>query len=592
MSSPTSVIVRTAICLVLFAVASADILWDTCVGPADHPSIKKGNYYNLCIQDHEFKDEKHAWTFTRSTISNTVFDGCAFQNTDATTSNFTETNWVDVEFNDCRFGSYTDQPMIFDRFEMTNVIFKDCIFHNTANLNFSRFQFNNVTFQGCQFQSDTNFELGEINSLTFDDCQFARSESHKTKSGTDALRFRELVLRDMLMIDSSVVNPLRFEGVSGADLAFNDTSMAEFWCHSEPVKKGQNLEIKYRSEFNDSAFQAVSFSDNVKCSETSWKGIFMGNVTFNRNADFSKSDILDLYWDEVEMESETKESLLLDFSNAYIKRRVLANTTVVGAADFTESVFETVYIENFNASKPDFTDAEFREQEFVDGYCCSSVCVALQCICNVSEPSGECPSGKRSVNVSAPIACFPADATVSRHDGLIVRMEDLAMAEKIAVGGGEHSDVFFFGHRSSEQTSEFVSIQHAGSPKPLRISPSHYLYVDGKLRTARSVRRGDRLRGADGEYNLFVLNVKREVLRGLYAPTSMHGDLLVDGVVVSSYTDVMHPSLSHKLLHPLRLLYRYGLDSFVGGFTALHERSFAHVPRMLGIPHGPQAVEK
>ncbi|CDF37979.1 unnamed protein product [Chondrus crispus] len=317
----------------------------------------------------------------------------------------------------------------------------------------------------------------------------------------------------------------------------------------------------------------------------------MGNVTFNRNADFSNSQILDLYWDEVNMESNTKEKLVLDFSNTYINRRVLANTTIVGKADFTDAIFETVYIENFNATQPRFAGAQFREQEFIDGYCCSRVCISLDCMCNVSQPSGECPAGRSNVNVSAPLTCFPADATVSRPDGLVVRMEDLQYADKVAVGDGSHSDVFFFGHRSPHPVSEFVSIHHAGSQTPLRLSPGHYLYVDGKLRTARSVRPGDRLRGADGEYDLFVLNVKRQQLRGLYAPTSVHGDLVVDGVMVSSYTDVMHPGLAHKLLHPLRLLYRYGLDAVVSRVTALHQTSFAHVPRAIGIPHGPQAVD-
>ena len=114
---------------------------------------------------------------------------------------------------------------------------------------------------------------------------------------------------------------------------------------------------------------------------------------------------------------------------------------------------------------------------------------------------------------------------------LVVRMEDLQYADMVAVGNGAHPDVFFFGHRGSHPVSEFVSIQHAGSQTPLRLSPGHYLYVDCKLRTARSVRLGDQLRGADGEYDVFVLNVKREQLRGLYAPTPVHGDLVVDGVV-------------------------------------------------------------
>ena len=175
-------------------------------------------------------------------------------------------------------------------------------------------------------------------------------------------------------------------------------------------------------------------------------------------------------------------------------------------------------------------------------------------------PRGTHPTGiarKRKVESLVRQVHSTALASVpgARGDGPVVRMEDLQYADKVAVGDGAHSDVLFFGRRSSHPVSEFVSIQHAVLQTPPRLSPCQYLYVDGKLRTARSVRPDDRLRGADSEYDLFVLNVKREQLRGLYAPKSVHGNLVVDGVVVSSYTDVMHPGLVHKLLHPLCLLY-------------------------------------
>ena len=123
------------------------------------------------------------------------------------------------------------------------------------------------------------------------------------------------------------------------------------------------------------------------------------------------------------------------------------------------------------------------------------------------------------------------------------------------------------------------------------MSAGHYLYVNGDLRTAGVVKPGDKLRGSDWEDNLLVTEVKTETGRGLYAPTSMHGDLLVEGVVVSSYTNAVHPGVAHKLLHPLRLLYRYGFDSVLSRMTLLHERSLGGFSEAIGIPRGPDIVE-
>lgn len=318
----------------------------------------------------------------------------------------------------------------------------------------------------------------------------------------------------------------------------------------------------------------------------------MGNVTFNRNAEFRRSEVLDLYWDNVEMVSNNNENLKLDFSDSSITRRMLANTTIHGIADFSGTTFETVFVRSLTANSANFGDAIFAQQEFIDGRCCSTVCTTRNCFCNITDPSGLCPAVGKPVNKTFDEGnCFPADATVSRHDGLVVRMEDLAIAEKIAIGGGKHSDVFFFGHRKSDHVSEFVSISHTGSDKPLRISPSHYLYVDGKLGTARTVQTGQKLRDENGADSLVVVKVGREELRGLYAPASLDGDLLVDGVVVSSYTDVLHPGMAHRLLQPLRLLYRYGLSSIVSRFTLMDDRSFADVSRVLGLARGPEVVE-
>lgn len=585
-----SSLVWLVVVLGIFTQSLGIIQWDTCEGIADHPSITEGNYYNLCIEDEEFVEQAHAWTFIKSQIINSVFEDCAFQNTKEKTTTLTESNWANVVFKNTRFGSFTDEPMTFDQLVMTNVVFDECTFHNTADLNFTKFMFNNVTFLNSRFESDANFELGEMNTVKFENCLFASSASAKTPSGKDAFRIRQVTARDLQIINTTTINPVRIEGAAIANMQVNDSTISEYWCHSDPATDDNKGEVKYYSGFNDTSFQEVKFKGDVHCDLTTFRGLFNGNVTYEGNAYFQNGDILDLYWDEVNMKSGDGEPVTLDFSKTRIKRRVLANTTIMGNANFMGAEIETLFVNNFIAAKPKFDDTMFKEQEFIDGHCCSRVCVNLKCMCNVTEPSGVCPKGGRDVNVSAPQGCFPGIAQVSRHDGMVMTMAELEIAEKIAVGKGEHSDVFFFGHRDPDVESDYIAISHTGSDTPLRMSPGHYLYVDGKLATARSVHSGQRLRDARGNDVLNVIGVKVERHAGVYAPTTMHGDLVVDGVTVSSYTDALHPGLAHKLLHPLRLLYRYGLDSVVSRFTLLHRRSFEHVPRALGIGRGPQVL--
>jgi hypothetical protein len=48
--------------------------------------------------------------------------------------------------------------------------------------------------------------------------------------------------------------------------------------------------------------------------------------------------------------------------------------------------------------------------------------------------------------------------------------------------------------------------------------------------------------------------VSTEWAEGLYNPHTMHGDIVVDGVHTSTYTDSVAPALAHALLWPVRML--------------------------------------
>lgn len=151
-------------------------------------------------------------------------------------------------------------------------------------------------------------------------------------------------------------------------------------------------------------------------------------------------------------------------------------------------------------------------------------------------------------------ACFPGAATVEMKGGRRVALRALAVGDHVRVSGGVHSPVHLFSHRLADEVHEFVSLRTT-SGHSVELSPGHYIYADGSLRVASGVRKDMQLRLADGGESP-VVAIKRVRREGLYAPHTLHGDLAVNGVAVSSYTDALHPAVAHHLLAPLRMLYR------------------------------------
>jgi uncharacterized protein YjbI with pentapeptide repeats len=571
------------------AVVDPTIMWSDCTGPADHPTVGQGNYYNLCIKDHSFVNKNFAWTFTLSNLMNTTFTGCTFSNNPSKKMNLSYAKWSNVKFIKTSFSSFTNDPISFDNSVFQNVVFDSCTFQSAARVVFSRFEFMNVMFLNCQFGSDALFELGQMTQTFFNNTIFSSSPNAKTPAENTAVRFSSVTVRQAYFTGCTVVNPIYFQNAAVANLQMNKTILGAFWCHEAP-KKNKNPQLF--SGFNDSSFDRVTFGGKMSCDRTTWKGMAITNSVFADDADFSKSNILDLYWIKVDFKAPDKSCHKLDMSNCVVERKLMANTTVSCIATFAGTRFDHVYVQNFNAKRPDFKDALFSDQEYIDGQCCTRACLSLGCKCNVTQPSGQCPVGSSKVNINAASNCFAADGTLALENGDVVRMDQLAHSDRVAVGGGAHSDVFFFGHRNADASGLFVRIESTlNSAGPLFISPGHYLYVNGKLATADTVRIGDKLRGPDNKDNVAVLTIAHEERTGLYAPASLHGDLLVDGIVVSSYTDVMHPTTAHNLLAPIRWLYDTSLRPLVHRTSSvMHADSFSWLARRFRVPEGPKVV--
>ncbi|XP_019630075.1 PREDICTED: uncharacterized protein LOC109474247 [Branchiostoma belcheri] len=167
--------------------------------------------------------------------------------------------------------------------------------------------------------------------------------------------------------------------------------------------------------------------------------------------------------------------------------------------------------------------------------------------------------------------CFPATSTVLIDGKHRSKMASLQVGTKVVSVGQEDTaraqldTVYFFSHAAEDVLAPFIRITTAGG-KTLHLSEGHYIYVGkdamktGALFTAREVKVGDVVHVVDALDQApraeEVIEVKTEIKRGLYCPHTLGGSLVVDGVCVSTYTEMFPPRVAHGLLWPVRVLYR------------------------------------
>lgn len=187
------------------------------------------------------------------------------------------------------------------------------------------------------------------------------------------------------------------------------------------------------------------------------------------------------------------------------------------------------------------------------------------CMSQAMCDSYEANEGKDCTDMSCTASgCFPATATVELEGGKITNMDTLKLGDKVRVGPNEFSEVYFFSTQMQDVTAKFVQIHTDHGD--LRLTPGHYLYVNGVLLQASAVKSGDVVNLGNGT-KASVNEVESSWGPGLFNPHTLHGDIVVDGVLTSTYTDAVHPKLAHALLSPLRTMYTAGI-SFGSGFQS------------------------
>lgn len=177
--------------------------------------------------------------------------------------------------------------------------------------------------------------------------------------------------------------------------------------------------------------------------------------------------------------------------------------------------------------------------------------------------------------------CFPGDAVVSLAGGAEVRMDALRVGDMATGGaggvGGDASPVVGWSHADPAGVAPLVVVSTSAGGAPLALTPGHYLplataaaddarctHHDGRcLVPARALVVGDALLAAattaapvaacNATAHPTVTRLGAGVsTTGLYAPHTASGWLVVDGLVVSAYTEAVPPAVAHAAVGVLR----------------------------------------
>ena len=124
----------------------------------------------------------------------------------------------------------------------------------------------------------------------------------------------------------------------------------------------------------------------------------------------------------------------------------------------------------------------------------------------------------------------------------VMRMDALKIGDLVQIADGTFSKVYSFGHKTSTQRTKYLQIFSSNMDKdhPLEISPEHLIYTHDaskkawKLVQAGDLSEGDSLLSGNGHPStiLWIREVER---KGAYAPLTVSGNLMVNGVLASSY---------------------------------------------------------
>lgn len=188
--------------------------------------------------------------------------------------------------------------------------------------------------------------------------------------------------------------------------------------------------------------------------------------------------------------------------------------------------------------------------------------------------------------------CFPSSGTVQTRTGR-VRMHQLRVGSVVRSRNG-WTHVFAFTHADATKT-ESRYLQVTAPPECITLSIGHVMRTGRGMLSARKLISGDIVFDANGEA-LQITDVRKVAARGAYNPQTLDGEIVVDNVLATTFTDAVHLSVATALLAPIRATYCAGVPEFLSAALATPGTlrasllSVTHTLRVFSISSSATAV--
>ena len=193
--------------------------------------------------------------------------------------------------------------------------------------------------------------------------------------------------------------------------------------------------------------------------------------------------------------------------------------------------------------------------------------------------------------------CFPPNALVHTHDGL-VQVKDIQLGTRVlavdANGTLVYSPIIAMLHASEKEVADYVVIR-TSSHRQIVLTTTHLIYKaenknelmskdislqESSLVFASTVKEGDLIFEATPDGSLQprrVLSITNKKIRGVYAPLTKEGTIVIDNFAASCYAFINDHHYAHLGFAPLRYLYDMLPSAFIGKQTD----GIAWYPRLL-----------
>jgi hypothetical protein len=138
-------------------------------------------------------------------------------------------------------------------------------------------------------------------------------------------------------------------------------------------------------------------------------------------------------------------------------------------------------------------------------------------------------------------SCFSEDATVQVMDKGETAMKNLQVGDYVLTGSDSYQPVYAFGHYRPSKEAEFLQFHFGGDKqRKLEMTGEHLVYMKGKKHPVRadSVKVGDAFQEIWSGDDKTVQTIEKVLKTGLYAPLTVDGTLIVDGIKASSYIGI------------------------------------------------------